>query len=285
MKLLVMPSSIDEIKNTLNYCDAYLIGINGLSVNSNLCVDITDLDYILSIIGDRDLFLNLNKNMSNSDIDMLKNIMNNLNNYNIKGVFYYDVAILNIFKKNNYNYDLVWASEHASTNYNTINYWYSKGVKYCLVSSDITFNEILDIKNNSNCKLIVPIFGYQPMFNSKRHIVNNYLDYFNLYDSSIVNYIEKEGKIYPIIDNELGTEVYTNYILNGFKEYNSFKDNKIDYVLLNSFNLDSDKFIKCLELVNNYNNNTYKEINELFSNTSDGFLYKETIAKVKKDEK
>ena len=183
MKLLVMPSSIDEIKNTLNYCDAYLIGINGLSVNSNLCVDITDLDYILSIIGDRDLFLNLNKNMSNSDIDMLKNIMNNLNNYNIKGVFYYDVAILNIFKKNNYNYDLVWASEHASTNYNTINYWYSKGVKYCLVSSDITFNEILDIKNNSNCKLIVPIFGYQPMFNSKRHIVNNYLDYFNLYDS------------------------------------------------------------------------------------------------------
>lgn len=285
MKLLVMPSSIDEIKNTLNYCDAYLIGINGLSVNSNLCVDITDLDYILSIIGDRDLFLNLNKNMSNSDIDMLKNIMNNLNNYNIKGVFYYDVAILNIFKKNNYNYDLVWASEHASTNYNTINYWYSKGVKYCLVSSDITFNEILDIKNNSNCKLIVPIFGYQPMFNSKRHIVNNYLDYFNLYDSSIVNYMEKEGKIYPIIDNELGTEVYTNYILNGFKEYNSFKDNKIDYVLLNSFNLDSDKFIKCLELVNNYNNNTYKEINELFSNTSDGFLYKETIAKVKKDEK
>lgn len=284
-----MPSSIDEIKNTLKYCDAYLIGIDGFSVNNNMCIDIDRLNDIKDIIGEKELFINLNKNMFNCDLDRVKDIMTKLNDYNIKGLFYYDVGVLNISKSININYDLVWASEHATTNYNTINYWNSFGINYCCLSSDITVKEILDIKNNSRVRLIVPIFGYQTMFNSKRHIVKNYLDYFKLNDSSDINYIEKENKIYPIIDNNIGTTVYTNYILNGIIEYNNFKNNDIDYVLFNSFNIDSDKFIDLLKCVNNISDNNLIEkneyINSLFENASTGFLYQETIAKVKKDEK
>lgn len=279
MKLLVMPSSIEEIKNTINYCDAYLIGIKGLSVNNNLCIDINELDSICNVIGDKELFINLNKNMTNDDIDNLKSTMNKLNNYDISGVFYYDVGVLNIYNSGKYNYDLVIASEHATTNYNTINYWCNFGVKYALISSDITISEIIDIRKNSNCKLIVPIFGYQSMFNSKRHIVKNYLDYFKLSDKSKINYMEKEDKIYPIIDNDNGTEVYTDYILNGMLEFNNLSENGIDYCLLNSFNIDSDQFIYVLK------NKDYEQINKMFSNISNGFLYKETIARVKKDEK
>lgn len=281
MKLLVMPSSIDEIKGTLDYCDAFLIGINGLSVNNSLSVDIDNLDNIMKIIGDKELFINLNKNISNSDIPELKKIMLELNNYNIKGIFYYDVSVVNIYNSGRYNYDLVWASEHATTNYNTINYWNKFGVNYCLVSSDITLKEVLEINDNSKCKLIVPIFGYQSMFNSKRHIVKNYLDYFKLDDNSNINYMGKEGKIYPIIDNNDGTCVYTNYILNGIKEKDNLDNNNIDYVLLNSFNIDENKFIKVLKLVNNRD---YDKINDIFDNLDNGFLYKETVARVKKDE-
>lgn len=278
MKFLVMPSSIDEIKNTKDYCDAYLIGIKGLSVNNNLCIDFDNLNDIFNVIGDNELFINLNKNINNNDIDYLKDIMNKLNNYKIKGVFYYDVGVLNIYNNGNYNYDLVWASEHATTNYNTINYWYSKGVKYTLISSDITIKEILEIKKNSKSILIVPIFGYQTMFNSKRHIVKNYLEFFKLNNNSNIYYMKKEGKIYPIIDNENGTEVYTDYILNGINELKNLNDNGIDYCLFNSFNIDSLKFINVLK------NKNYEQINKIL-NTSSGFLYKETIARVKKDEK
>lgn len=276
MKLLVMPSSIDEIKNTLNYCDAYLIGINNLSVNNNLCVNIDDLDEICNIIKNKELFINLNKNMSNSDIDYLKEVMNRLNDYNIKGIFYYDVGVVNIYNSGNYNYDLVWASEHATTNYNTINYWYNNNVKYSLISSDITLNEIFDISRNSRCKLVVPVFGYQSMFNSKRHIVKNYLDFFKLYSDFNIYYMEKEGNKYLIIDNDEGTEVYTNYILNGVEEISNIN---IDYGLINSFNIDN--FIDILKLIKNKD---YEQINKIISNTSSGFLYKETIAKVKKSD-
>lgn len=289
MKLMIMPSNMEEIKNALEYTDAILIGINGYSVNTNLCVDISDLTKIKKIIGDKELFISLNKNMNNNDIDKIKNIMIKLSDYNIKGLFYYDVAIVNIYNSINTNYDLVWASEHATTNYNTINYWCSYGANYCFISSDITINEIIDIKKNTESKLIVPIFGYQPMFNSKRHIIKNYLEYFNLNDDSNINYMEKENKIYPIIDNNLGTEVYTNNILNGIKEYNNLKYNNIDYILLNSFNISSEKFIEVLKTVKSINNQnnleSYEYINTLFDNIDTGFLYQETIARVKKNDK
>ena len=38
------------------------------------------------------------------------------------------------------------------------------------------------------------------MFVSKRHLVKNYLECFNLKDDSDLHYLEKEGKKYPILD-------------------------------------------------------------------------------------
>lgn len=285
MKLMVIPNGLEGIKLSKDYVDAYLIGIKDMCVNSGFSVCVEEIGKIKEIIGNKELFINLNKNMFNDDLDILKDILIKLNDYDIKGLFYYDVAVVSLYNKISANYDLVWASEHATTNYHTINYWKKFGVNYSMLSMDITANEIMEIRKNTDVKLIVPIFGYQSMFVSKRHIVKNYLEYFKLSDDSKVNYMEKEGKVYPIIDNNLGTEVYTNNILNGFKEYNNFKDNKIDYCLLNSFNIDDDKFIKVLKIINNFNENSFEEINEMFDNIDTGFLYRETIAKVKKNDK
>lgn len=292
MKLLIMPSNISEIENTLPYCDAYLIGIEGLSVNTSLCVTIDELYEIKDIIGNKELFINLNKNMCNSDIEFLKNVMMKLNDFDIKGVFYYDVAVINIYSdsKENYNYSLVWASEHASTNYGTINFWKKFGAEYCLISSDITSNEIVTISKNTDCKLIVSIFGYQPMFNSKRHLVMNYLEYFKLNNKiDKINYLEHENKIYPIVDNDIGTEVYTDYILNGFGEYKSFVKSNISYLLLNSFNIDFKLFLNVLKELNDLGEDNYLDkfeiINKMFLNTNDGFLNKETIMRVKNESK
>lgn len=289
MKKMIIPASIKQICETINYCDAYLIGINNLSVNVNMYIDIDELSNIKKIIGDKELFVCLNKNMFNNDLIILKDIMIKLNNYNITGVFYYDVGVLNIFNNIDTNYELVWASNHASTNYNTINYWMNNGVKYCLLSSDITISDIFDIRKNTDCKLIVPVFGYQTMFNSRRHVVKNYLDFFNLNDNSSINYMEKEDKVYPIIDDNNGTTVYTNYILNGICEYNNLNNKNFDYCLLNSFNIDDDRFIDVLKIINSISldnvMDSYDKINLMFDNVSTGFFYNDTVTKVVKHEK
>jgi hypothetical protein len=124
------------------------------------------------------------------------------------------------------------------------------------------------------------------MFVSKRHIVKNYLENFKLIDSSSVNYMTKENKTYPIIDNNIGTSVYSANILNGIKTSLNID---ADYIVLNSFKIEIDKFISVIEMFKSVNKDNvldYEErINNMFENVDNGFLNTKTIYKVKKDAK
>ena len=284
-KILTIPSSLNEIEKTIQLVDGFIIGIKDMCVNTNFCIDIEEID-LLNKFKDKDIFISLNKNMHNKDLEIVKEILIKLNNYNIKGVLYYDVGVLNIYNKLDLKYDLVWSQEHLTTNYNTINYWNSKGSKYTYISSDITEEEIIKITERSKSKLMVTLFGYLPMFVSKRHIVKNYLQYFKLNDESSINYIEKEDKTYPIIDNSIGTQVYSNNILNGIK---SSLNINVDYIVLNSFHVELDNFINVIEMFKTVNEDNIEEynnkINNMFTNIDNGFLNTKTIYRVKKNDK
>lgn len=277
-KLLLIPRSFEEINETLNYVDGYIIGYKDLSINMNLNIDSNELDRLPK---DKDIFISINKNLENRDLEVVRTALTKLNNYNIKGVLFYDVGLINIYDSMNLNYDLVLSQEHLSTNYNTINFY---NTKYTYLSSDITLDEINEISKNTKSILMVNVFGYLPMFFSKRHIVKNYLDYFKLKDDSIINYFEKEGNIYPIIDNELGTVCYSSNILNGLKE--SLNMN-VEYKVINSFNINNIiEVLKIFKNVNKDNINVYfTKLNNMFDNCDSAFLNKKTIYRVKKNEK
>ena len=81
------------------------------------------------------------------------------------------------------------------------------------------------------------LFGYLPIFVSKRHIVLNYLKHFHIKDNSKIYYIEKENKTYPIIDSNY-TCVFSNNIFNGLKEFFNIKT---DYYICNGLLIENDK--------------------------------------------
>lgn len=289
MKLMIMPNSISMLKQVINKIDAVMIGFDNLSVNMPIYFNYNEfLDiYNTCTQNNVEIFVALNKNMHNKDLELLKNIMFKLDKLNIKGIVYYDIAIVNIKLENNLKTDLVWGQEHLTTNYITANYWHKFGSEYTLVSNEITKAEILEIKEKSLPKLIVTLFGYLPMFVSERHLVKNYLKTFDLNDNSKVNYIEKENSIYPIIDSNEGTIAYSSYILNGIKEAPEFKKQKIDYILLNSFLINDSEFELVIDLFNDVDDDNKEEceqkIDDMFK-TDYGFLDKKTIYKVKKND-
>ena len=126
------------------------------------------------------------------------------------------------------------------------------------------------------------IFGYQSMFVSKRHIVKNYLNNFNIKDNSKIHYMKKEGKTYPIIDSNY-TYVFANNIFNGIKEYYNMD---VDYYVVNGFLIDNEKFAKVLSIIGNITKenveDSHVQVMDIFTNIDTGFLYKDVVSKVKK---
>ena len=255
MKKGVIISSIEEAKKIKDLTDAYLIPLNDLSINYPNTFSLEEIKEIKKL--NKEIFIFINKNIENKELELLEKTLKKIDKLNIQGILFYDIAIVQLKKELNLKTDLVWAQEHLATNYSSVNYWYSKGAHYAYLSSEITKKEIEEIRKNTESKLMINVYGYIPMFTSKRHLVDNYEEAFNIKEKG--NKIYKEGKYYNILDTKNGTTVYSDKILN-IKERID-----VDYIIYNSNMIDNIKDI--LE-----NNNEEIET---------GFLYKETIYKVK----
>ena len=190
---LLAPKSKNEVYELKEYYDGLILSVENLSINYQT-FKLDEIKEIINNIKNKEIFINLNKNMHNEDIPLLKETLKELDNYNIKGILYYDVSIVNIGTK----HDLVWSACHMTTNYKTCEFWNKRKVKYTFLSNEITLEEIKEIKNNTKMELMIQVFGYVPIFASIRNIVKNYRKTFNLKDKSKVNYIKHENELYPI---------------------------------------------------------------------------------------
>lgn len=283
MKILTIPSTKSEEILT----DGVILGIQDLSVNLPFYIQVDDLNQYKNLKKEgKKIFIMLNKNMHNKDLEQLRKVMIELEQYSIDGVFYYDISVVNLKKELRVSYPIIWSQEHMTTNAGTCNFWVSHGVEGAYLSSEITLEEIKEIRRNTDISLFVNIFGYLPMFDSKRHLVKNYLECFQLEKKGDLYYLEKEGNTYPIVDDKNGTTVYSAHILNAIKEVLELKNMGIEYAVLNSFLIEESIFNQVINLLQNLTEESKEQVendvNELCKqNVDKGFLYTETIYKIK----
>lgn len=261
---------------------ALLFGIKDLSIEENLIT----LEQLEKINRDN-IFISLNKNMFNTDLDLLEKTLKKLNDLKVKGIFFYDLAVLSITKRLNLDLNLIWAADFLTTNYKTCDFYFNEGVKGVLISNVLTKEEIIEISKNTKLDTFVNIFGYQMMAISKRHFISNYFSYIDEENNNNVHTISEKDKKYLIDEEDYGTKLYSNYILNGIKYLKELKDANVKYIILNDYNLEEDLFTKIVDIYKkavtfNYDlNNLDEEINNLIK-TDTGFFDKKTIYKVKK---
>ena len=122
VKLLIIPNNLNQIEDP--NIDGFIVGVKGLCVNVNLELSVAEIN---NLNTSKEIFVALNKNIHNADLEYLEEVMRSLKN--IKGVLYYDAAVVSLYQKINPSYALVWSQEHLVTNSVTCNYWLSKGVK------------------------------------------------------------------------------------------------------------------------------------------------------------
>lgn len=275
-KIIVMSNTLN-IKDTLNLVDGYIFGLKDYAVNFLNTYSIDELKEVTKLLkeNNKEVFISMNRNIHSKEIDNLKEVLENIEKLNIDGILYADVCFVTLKEKMNLETKIIWNNEHLTTNYATINFWKNYNIDGAFISSDITFNEINEIVDNVDIPLMVQVFGYLPMFVSDRNIIDNYMNYFSLEGKSKINYMKDENNTYPIIDNKMGTNVFSCLPLNGYNEYIMLKD-KVDYLVFNDFNIK--EFNKILEIFKNESGED--ELNKVIT-TSKHFLYKDTIYKVK----
>lgn len=268
MKLIVSANSIQHLNQLLNKnINGVILSIDKLAVNDSFYISVDDLDKI--DFKDKEVFVSLNKLMHNSDLELLKEVMHKLKDKNVR-ILFYDMAVYQIAKEYDMISKLVICQDHLNASVLSNKFYLDKGIKASYITSDITKDELLEIKEKSGMEIFFLGYGYAPIFYSRRYLISNYLKYIGEKKGKDYKIVSDTDKVYPINEEEFGTTIYTSKPINLINYLDELQ--KIDYLVLKSNQIDNDEFDK---MVLKFINHEHVEDDYI------GFFNTKTIYRVK----
>lgn len=208
------------------------------------------------------IYLLINRMFDSKSLDEFKKIIPKLNF--IKGLFFEDIGIYEILKDT--NIPLIWNQVQFGTNYLTLNYWLDK-VESAVISNSLTKEEIIEIIKKANKPLIFNIFGKNMAMYSRRTLLTNFNNHFNLKNNNEAILKETlQGNEFLVRESNYGTVLFNNTYFDYTSILSDIPDNKILFYYINNIDLDKETIKQFLQ--GSYNLGDY------------GFLNKKTIFKV-----
>lgn len=264
-KIVVKPNKQEDLKKILKLnIDGIILPLENFAVFSSFFMSLRD---IINLKTPKEKIVLINKIIHNNDLASLKETLIQLENSDISKIMFYDLALYSLAKELKLTKELVIYQEHLNRSINSNNFYNKLGINYSYISSDITKEEIEQIKTNTKMQLFYLAYGRIPLFCSRRYLLTNYLKYIKK-DKTDTNYFiqDKNNKLY-IEEEDNATVVYSDIVnlINKIEEINF-----IDYLVLDFNNITS------YEIINTFLNKN-KDGKEYYL----GFYDTQTIFKVK----
>ena len=227
---------------------------------------------------DKLVFVVINKMIFNRELDNLLDVLKGLESIKVDGVFFYDLAVLNLVKKYKLDLNLIYNGTFMVTNSDTINLYYDLGVKGAYLSNEITKDEVLNIRSNTKSDLFILLLGNPVVAMSRRSLLTSYFTNKKKSKEDLITIKEpKSGQEFLVKEDSNGTTFFYNKRLNLSSVYKELDSKGINYGIVEQGNYNSNQY---KELIKSFVHFDKKKLDEL-AGYNRGFLYRETIYKVK----
>lgn len=264
---VVVPNSKDDIENILNKdVKGLIIGVKGLSIYPFEL----SIEEIIDIANstDKEITVAMNKMIHNGDLELVKNILNKIKNSKISKIMFYDLGVFNVIKNMDIDKELIIYQEHLNASRKSNEFYYNKGINNSFITSDISYDEILEINKNTKMNIYYTVYGYLPIFYSRRYLLSNYFKYIDKDMNDDTYYIFDNDLKYMIKEYSYGTIIYSP-LVNLINELDKIKD-------IGSFVIDL-SYVEGIDIIDKFINR------EFINDTYLGFFDKRTVYKLKED--
>ena len=179
-KFIIIPNNKNlELYTKYNF-NSFILPLKDYSIGYNLYFDIEEINelsnkYNIYVIMNKFLHLNIYK---------FKELYPKFNT-NIKFIVE-DLGLVNIIDKNR----LILYENHILSNYKAINYLNSLDIKNVVINNDLTINELITIKKETNSNIYYFYTGKNIIMYSRRNLISNYNKNYNLNETD--NYLLNE---------------------------------------------------------------------------------------------
>ena len=173
-----------------------------------------------------------------NEMDLLKQQLKDLKERNVNHIYFCDPSVYYYAKDLDLVNHLIYKPDTLTVSANDVAFWKERGIYTSSLSPLITEEEtdkILDEAENVE----VTIHGHILMSASKRQLLSSYFeDSHQPVQQEKVFYLKemKREDLMPIYEDDLGTYIYSDFVLNSFEEITSFHTDRffIDGIFLST---------------------------------------------------
>lgn len=219
-ELLVTPKSLSHIETLIEKgADAFVIGEEKFGLRLAGEFNREDMKKAVEIIhhAGKKAYAAVNGIFHNYHIPALEDYIAFLHEIRVDRIIFGDPAVVMIVKQQDNPIPLNWNAETLVTNHFQCNYWGRRGAKRAVLARELSLEEILNIKANSDVEIEVQVHGMTCMFQSKRMLLGNYYTFQDrqmkiqrngaLSESQLLLYDEERDNKYPVFEDYNGTHI------------------------------------------------------------------------------
>jgi putative protease len=219
-ELLVTPQSVEHIKALLEAgADAFVIGEQqfGLRLAGEFSVEEVEEATKLIHAAGKKVYVAVNALFHNEKLEALADYLKEMQRIGVDRLIYGDPAVLIIRREQAVTIPLHWNPETTATNWFTANYWGKRGAKRAVLARELSLDEVLEIKENTEMEIEVQVHGMTCMFQSKRPLLGHYF----LYQDKVMAienrqenrnmflHDDERNNKYPIYEDVNGTHIFS----------------------------------------------------------------------------
>ncbi|MFV0255406.1 MAG: U32 family peptidase [Erysipelotrichaceae bacterium] len=230
-------SNIEEISE-INI-DVWLLSLKGYSWKANTYFTLEQIEDIIKN-NSKEFWVVINKMVEEDDLAIIKETLIKLKQIGVKGIVYCSLAVYQLAKSLEMTDLLIYQADTLITNKKDAEVFKELN-KAVIIAKELPIKDILNIVGDNYADFGMHIHGFLNMSYSKRKFLTNYFAYLNQDFNNKGNYFlqeETRSLKMPILEEELGTSIYTGWILESleyFKEINL----KVKYLIIDSLFLSS----------------------------------------------
>lgn len=213
-ELVVTPRNLADLEELCTSdCAAFLIGEEQFSVRSAGDFSTADLAMAKKLAEkyNKKIYVAVNILIHADRLKAVKKYLQWLASIGVDGVLFADPAVYMLVKELELELPLHFGAETTVTNYGACNFWAKKGIKRVVVSRELPFADIKEIKAQTEIQVEAQVYGVTCMFQSKRNLIDNYTNHINNPELNKLNDIslyDKERLLnYAICQDQNGTHI------------------------------------------------------------------------------
>jgi len=304
-ELLVTPQSLAHLEDLIEAgADAFLIGEQqfGLRLAGEFTIEDIEQSVALAHTANKKVYVSMNGLYHNDRVDSLRPYMEKLESFGVDGITFGDPAVVMVKREAGLSIPLHWNTETTATNWFTANYWGKRGANRAVLARELSMDEVIEIKENSEVAVEVQVHGMTCMFQSKRSLLGNYflfqdkaLEVENRSKNKNMFLHDKERhNKYPIFEDANGTHIFSPNDMCIIDELNELIEAGIDSFKIDGVLQDGtyvtkmtqlyrqaiDAYVQSPQMYDNVKADLLAEIEEMQPEhrpLDTGFFFKETV--------